>query len=350
MAFIFKVQTVGTDDTFTLPLISGGTYDCVVDWGDGGPTSAITTYDDPDRIHTYTTEDLYTISVTGTLYGWQFNNAGDCAMMRDVTDWGAGVFRPDNFPMGATTGHFYGCANMTSSAGNAPDITGTISLQDSFRNCLSLVSLDLAGWDVSGVTNFSTCWHSCSSLTTLGDLSNWDVSGVTTFSTCWHSCSSLTTLGDLSNWDVSSVTTFSTCWHGCSSLTTLGDLSNWDVSSVTTFSSCWYDCPALSNEIYSKMLVAWSRLSLQAGTDAHFGTAKYLKGASTDARALIDAVWGTITDGGQHYAKYPSQPDYIKSIIVPRNINWRKKYIPDMWGWAYVEAVRHRGFIRRRRR
>jgi len=87
------------------------------------------------------------------------------------------------------------------------------------------------------------------------------------------------------------------------------------------------------------MLVAWSRLSLSVVADAHFGTAaKYLKGASTDARALIDAVWGTITDGGQHYATYPSQPDYIKSIIVPRNITWNKKYIPDMWGWVAEAA------------
>jgi surface protein len=172
MAFIFKVQTSGVDDTFTLPLISGGTYDFNVDWGDDS-NDDITVYDDAATTHTYASEDEYTITITGTLYGWRFYNGGDCAKMRDVSDWGAGVFR-----MGATTAHFYGCSNMTCSAANAPDITGTTSLSSAWHSCSSLASLALTDWDVSSVTSFYYCWYSCSSLTSLGDLSGWDVSKV----------------------------------------------------------------------------------------------------------------------------------------------------------------------------
>ncbi len=40
--FTVKSDNAGTsnDDQFTLPLPSAGTYDCVIDWGDGGAPEA----------------------------------------------------------------------------------------------------------------------------------------------------------------------------------------------------------------------------------------------------------------------------------------------------------------------
>jgi len=349
--FVFKVQTSGVDDTFTLPLYDGGTYDFNVDWGDSS-NDDITAYDDADITHTYATEDEYTVTIdldgTNELVGFRFNNGGDRTMITDVTAWG-------DVNLGNVTGWFYGCSNMTVSATDAPDMTGCTTMNSAFRDCSSLTSVafnsldvssvttfyycwrdcssltslgdlsewdvssvttfyycwrdcssltslgDLSEWDVSSVTNFSGCWRSCSSLTSLGDLSEWDVSSVTTFNVCWYGCSSLTSLGDLSEWDVSSVTDFSYCWRSCSSLTSLGDLSEWDVSSVTTFNDCWNNSnDALSDYTYSKMLIAWSALSVESSVPAHFGTADYAASASDERTTLTDAPnsW-SITDGGQ---------------------------------------------------
>ena len=55
--FVFTVQTSGVDDTFTLPIYNGGSYDFVVDWGDGN-NEPITTFDDPGMTHTYAAEGL----------------------------------------------------------------------------------------------------------------------------------------------------------------------------------------------------------------------------------------------------------------------------------------------------
>jgi hypothetical protein len=103
------------------------------------------------------------------------------------------------------------------------------------------------------------------------------------------------------------------------------------VSSVASFYHCWHNANnALTDENYSKMLVAWSKLSLYEGANANFGDAKYFKGASTAARAVINAVWGTITDGGQSHLKYPTQPGYIRDLITKRNISWNNTYLDDM--------------------
>src|SRR5690606_15943272 len=61
------------DDQITLPLVSNGTYDFVVDWGDG-TTDTITAWDDPARTHTYPEPGTYTVTIEGDIVGWAFRN------------------------------------------------------------------------------------------------------------------------------------------------------------------------------------------------------------------------------------------------------------------------------------
>jgi hypothetical protein len=66
------------DYTFTLPIYGGGasyTQNFVVDWGDTF-SSTITSYDDTDRIHTYSTYGTYDILLSGTCEWFCFNNEG----------------------------------------------------------------------------------------------------------------------------------------------------------------------------------------------------------------------------------------------------------------------------------
>ena len=94
-AFKFGILTGEADDTFTLPLYDGGTYNFTVNWGDAS-SSTITSWDDADTVHTYADEGAtaYNIEISGTINGWKFENAGDCQLMRDITQWGC--FRPGN--------------------------------------------------------------------------------------------------------------------------------------------------------------------------------------------------------------------------------------------------------------
>jgi PKD repeat protein len=79
-AFAFTAKTdntgVSTSTQFKLPLTTSTGLNIVVDWGDAA-TSTITSHTDPAVTHTYASAGTYSISITGTLPGFKFNNAGD---------------------------------------------------------------------------------------------------------------------------------------------------------------------------------------------------------------------------------------------------------------------------------
>lgn len=75
--------------SFTLPLRSGYTYNMVVDWGDGSPTSTITDYADTDKTHVYATAGTYQISIDGTCSAWYINSISAIkGLITKVIQWG----------------------------------------------------------------------------------------------------------------------------------------------------------------------------------------------------------------------------------------------------------------------
>jgi hypothetical protein len=81
-AFVFGIDTANTSagsstsTQFKLPLTTSTGLNAVVDWGDS-TTDTITVYNAAEVTHTYASSGTYTISITGTLPGFRFNNAGD---------------------------------------------------------------------------------------------------------------------------------------------------------------------------------------------------------------------------------------------------------------------------------
>jgi hypothetical protein len=57
-----------------LPLISGGTYNFLVHWGDGS-SNTITAWNQAQRLHTYASPGVYNINITGQCKGWCFLTA-----------------------------------------------------------------------------------------------------------------------------------------------------------------------------------------------------------------------------------------------------------------------------------
>ena len=107
-----------------------------------------------------------------------------------------------------------------------------------------IVKLDLSGFNTSKVTNMSSMFRSCSSLTNL-DLSNFNTSNVTHVEYMFVGCSSLTSL-DLNGFNTSSVTNMGDMFNGCLSLTSL-DLSSFNTSNVTYMDDMFYNCSSLTN-------------------------------------------------------------------------------------------------------
>ena len=351
MAFVFKVTTTSPSENFTIKCQNVGTFSATVDWGDGGGTSDITTYNDADLSHTYASAGTYTISITGTFPSIYMNNSASAPKIVEVVDLGdVGWTRLNNA--------FYGCTNMTSFASDNADTSSVTNMYAMFYGCSSLTSLDVSGFDTSSVTNMYTMFYSCSSLTSL-DVSGFNTSSVNTMYSMFFLCSSLKSL-DVSGFDTSSVTNISYMFQNCTALTGLR-IRDWNVEAVTSATSfCQNANNALSTDEYSNVLINWGAQSVQSGVSIHFsGGATYtavgkyavgiqMQGTMTyadtgafpealfyrwyeDANNIIDAFIGTNLGTGQYRTRQSaggvldqviqSNADYYTpGINVPFNI------------------------------
>ena len=139
---------------------------------------------------------------------------------------------------------FRSCSSLTSLDLSSFDASQVTNMSEMFFGCRSLTSLNLSNFDTSKVTNMWYMFSSCSKLTNL-DVSNFDTSQVTNMSAMFSSCSSLTSL-DVSNFNTSNVTNMSTMFSSCRSLTSL-DVSNFNTSNVTNMASMFYLCVGLTS-------------------------------------------------------------------------------------------------------
>lgn len=339
--FVFKVKTdntgTSTDTQFTVPTVSGGTYQCTVNWGDGSSPETFNAYDDSGWTHQYSIAGTYTVQITGTFKGLSFNNAGDEEKLLNISKWGP--FNPNN-----ETSVFYGCSNLTITALDIPDLTGVTSINQMFRGCTSITTIprinewltgtitsiwniffgatnfnsDVSGWDVSGVTNFVNVFYECTSFNS--DLSSWDVSGSTVgFQSMFAGCSAFSS--DISNWDVSGAASFNNMMSNCTSFnsdisgwtTTAAtnfnnllsgatlfdqDLGSWDVTNVTAASNM-LNGVTLSTANYNSLLDGWESQSVQNTVTFHGGNSTYSSANGAEGRFNLvnDHAW-TITDGG----------------------------------------------------
>ena len=77
-------------DHFILPLNSGGTYDFLLEHGDGD-VSHITTWNDPLLDHLYASSGIYNLSITGVCSHIYVNNTGDKLKLTGISQLGAVV-------------------------------------------------------------------------------------------------------------------------------------------------------------------------------------------------------------------------------------------------------------------
>lgn len=279
-------------DQVTLPLESGGTYSFEVNWGDGN-SDTITAWDQSEVTHTYSAEGEYTITITGTIDGWRFNDTGDRLKLLSVTSWG-------DLTLGNNNSYFKGCSNLTSIPIGL-DLSGTLDFISAWQNCSSLTSFPLL--DTSNGTAFNDTWHDCSSLTSFPLL---DVSAGTSFKDAWRNNSSLTSFPLL---NTSNGTAFTSAWRGCSSLTSFPLL---DVSNGTSFNSTWYDCSSLT-----------SFPLLDVSSSGNFGSA-WRNNSSLTSFPLLDTSNGIAFNGAWYLcSSLTSFPLLDVSAGTTFNDTWR---------------------------
>lgn len=124
---------------------------------------------------------------------------------------------------------------------NTSKVTNMSSM---FQDCSSLTSLDLSGFKTDKVTDMSSMFNGCSNLTSL-DLSGFNTENVNKMGSMFRDCSSLTSL-DLSGFKTENVGDMRYMFRDCSNLTSL-DLSSFKTQNVVNMYRMFYGCSKLKS-------------------------------------------------------------------------------------------------------
>jgi surface protein len=326
--FVFTIDTENTSSgsslntQFMMPLVSGGSYNATVNWGDGS-SDTITSYNQQEVTHTYSSAGQYEVSIEGTLQGWQFNNAGDRLKMLDVKQWGVLDL--------STNAAFYGCTNLDASATDAPTVS-TTTMYSTFRACTNFNGA-VGNWDISTVTRLDNCFQDCSTFNKT--INSWDVSNVTTFLSMFRNANSFDQ--DLNSWDTSNVERMDNMFRSCTQFN--GDIYSWDTTNVENMQFMFYDCDlfdqslaawtianvsnftnfmqnatGLSTSNYDATLIAWEANPHDNDVSINFGGSQFTESAYASRFRLIEDDGWTIVDGGIFD---PTPAQYI-SILTTR--------------------------------
>lgn len=237
----FRTSIDGESITLPLPQREGTsgltmTYDFMVDWGDGTTPDHITTYNQAERVHSYSTAGDYQISITGSMPYWNFGDSignstsrNQIISLDDAGNVGFGSVGRESF-----MGMFYRCENLTSVA--LFDTSAGTHFGSMFRNTPSLTSIPQ--FDTSSGTNFTMMFQN-SGIETIPTL---DTSAGLDFSLMFAHANNLTSVPAL---NTSLGTNFSSMFYSCDSLNSVSLL---DTSNGENFTSMFYECGAL-NEI-----------------------------------------------------------------------------------------------------
>ena len=223
-SFISTWRTTAANESVSLPLRAGYTYNFTVDWGDGSAIGTVTSDVDADKNHTYAAPGNYTVTLNGSAQAWYFNNAGSKLKIIAVTNFGdMGWINLSNA--------FFGCSNLVSFAGGKTASVTDMSFM--FGNATGLTSLNLTSFKTAAVTNMSGMFINAHALTTL-DLSSFETAMVTNMSSMFEFASGLTGL-DFTLFNTAMVTDMSGMFSGATALTNL-DLSYFNTAAVTNMS------------------------------------------------------------------------------------------------------------------
>ena len=348
IAFVSVWRTTGPNETITLPLreadINGTmSYNFTVSWGDGN-SSEITSWNDSDKQHQYANAGDYTVTITGYLDGWYFNNGGDKAKLISISNFGYVGFKN-------LEGAFYGCSALTSVSGG--DTRFVTSMRNMFANAANATP-DTSNWNVANVSDMSYMFYGADAATPT--TTDWNVSSVTSMSNMFYSANQANPT--VTNWNVANVTSMSGMFDGAvtanptttswnvAKVTNLNNMfrgatsanpnvASWDVSAVTTmqgmFSGATSATPSTSQ--WNTSLVTDMRYMFKGATSANPDTSNWqvskvtnmsnmFRGATSANPNTSNWDLSSLTDGRYMF--------YGATSANPVTVNWELQNVTDM--------------------
>ncbi len=265
--FVFKVTTTSANTVFTCPLTDFGglTPNLVIDWGDGSSSPVITASNSVNRVHTYVSANTYTITISGTMPGFQVNNNISIRnLITELVQWGT---------VGLRTVNFYGCINLTAIPGSSSlsgvgGYTGLIDVLNfsNFMNGTRISTIPSDIFDYSpNATIFASTFAAIPTLTTVPSGLFDNVTSAVSFASCFFACTALTSVPSTLFDQNINVTTFSSTFRNCRALTNVLQFTfNTNVSTFTQV----YNMSSTANALVGTAPELWNRIPTPAGTDA----------------------------------------------------------------------------------
>jgi len=342
--------TMGGAGTFTLPCVSGGTYNAIIDWDDNTTRSTITTYNDADLTHSYSGSGTYNIKIFGLLPHIYFNNGGDKSKVTDIVRWG-------DWQPASLEKSFYGCSNLVGKYTDSLDLSNCTTMLDMFKGCTSFNG-NVLGWNTSTITIMQSLFNGCTSFnknvgglnvsacadfnsmflgatlfnnggssdinnwtlkTTLGanisianmfrstafnqPLNNWNTSEVTLMNNMFQNNTVFNQ--DISGWNTAKVTSITSMF--ASATTFNRNIGLWDISALTAAVSC-FESSGMNTANYTDTIVAWANFvntnsfpkSVSMGTETGrvYTNARSGGAGFANAGAARTYLTGVLPDGG----------------------------------------------------
>lgn len=251
---VWDTSLGSADSTIALPLEASGTYNFVVDWGDG-TSEEVTSFGDADKSHLYSSNGIYEVTISGVIDGFRFNDAGDCLKIIEISNWGI-------LKLGNSGYYFYGCENLQISATDILDCSEIINMRAAFNNCTALTIIpSMNNWDVSNVQDMGFMFRNSHFNQNIG---NWDVGSVTTMNSMFYGASSFNQ--NIGNWDVSNVEYMANMFDGASSFNQY--IGGWDVSNVENMANMFDGASSFNQNIggWNVSNVLWMRYMFNNAT------------------------------------------------------------------------------------
>ncbi|MES2745556.1 MAG: BspA family leucine-rich repeat surface protein [Bdellovibrionota bacterium] len=235
----WKTDNAGSSGSneITLPLRASGTYNFVVQWGDGRD-DIITAHNAPTITHTYTSPGTYTVIISNVITGWSFKNTGDKLKLMTISKWGPLKFGND-------AEYFRGCTNLAITATDIPDLTGTTTFQAMFQSTPFVSIPNLASWNVSAVTNMEDAFAGATNFNQ--SINAWNVSSVTNMKGMFYQAAAFNQ--DLNSWNTGAVTNLIYTFAEASSFN--GNISSWNTSAVTSLFGTFFKASSFNSNVGS---------------------------------------------------------------------------------------------------
>jgi surface protein len=253
-----------------LPLVATGTYNFVVEWGDG-TRDIIRAFNAAAVTHTYHTAGNYTVKIRGTFTSMLFNaGTTDTNKILEIVQWGC--FKPlDSYTFNScinlrcdrTTdildlstaantsiaGLFQFCTMPTISRIGEIDLSRITGLSYMFQQNPNFNDWSINQWDTSNISSIIAIFQNCTTFNQ--PLDNWNLSNLNSTQGAFQGATSFNQ--DLGNWNLPNVITMASTFNGATTFNNGGSpmISGWTTSAVTSMNGMFTSSSAFNQPIGS---------------------------------------------------------------------------------------------------